>query len=166
MGNRDEYLIKLLKEHMEQRGRILNGAPSDSGQFLALPFDFIQKNPKLLLKMKNALPLYLWLASHICRDPNTTWAGLGKIYQLGLLATVRHKQHIMEEMGIGHNAFADATNLLTENRFMYTLPNYSWPQGKAEFGHGTLYILGVHKDSCSVQEWFCRYASLQSLEVK
>lgn len=133
------------KDYLEKESTKVYKSALEETRFHQLQYVLIQKQPKLLWKLKNALPIFFWLVSHVNRrdgSNGTVWAELDKLYRAGYLVTVRHIAHIAKEFSCTPETISRALNQLEEHKFLQIERNYTWGDEKKGWHHANLIILG------------------------
>lgn len=114
-----------------------------------LQYSLIQDKPKLMWELRNALPVFFWLISHINRNDGSSgpvWAELDKLYNAGYLVAVRHILYMAKEFDCNPSTISAAVSLLEDKGFIRVLRNYTWGTAKRGWKHSNLYLLGYKED--------------------
>jgi len=86
-----------------------------------LHFSLTQEKPKLMWELRNALPVFFNLVSHVNRNDGSegpVWAELDRLFKKGYLATVRHVKYIAKELGCNEGTVTKALNDLEDKGFI------------------------------------------------
>ena len=138
---RDQYLkTPLAKKYYESLKET---------KYHKLHFSFIQGKPKLMWELRNALPVFFHLVSHVNRNDGSkgpVWAELDRLFKKGYLATVRHVKYMAKELGCSEGTVTKALSDLEDKGFMRIVRNYTWGSQRKGWNHANLYVLGYIED--------------------